>query len=273
MIVFDAVRLIGLTEIDLPIFGVKATDPYQVAHIDGLGPPELDVVLAETHTPGGVFVDRRSQGRQIVARVGLNPDYKIGQTVSDLRYYLYGLLSPGVDPANQSIRVVFLSQNEAVVETVGYVKRIEIVPFNKKPEVQITIDCLGPYLEKPDVTRFIPPATSTWTIDNVGLAPTGVAFEIKFLTAVSTFSIAIQNGTFMDFQSAFAVNDRLIVDTNQATRQVKLKREASFIRFLEMLTAESKWLTLHGGTHVVQTSNPSQFEWISFEYRSRHWGI
>lgn len=273
MISFDAVRLSGLTDIDLPIFGVTPNDPYQVTNIDGLGPPELDVLLAENHAPGGIFVNRRSQGRQIVARIGLNPDYKIGQDVSDLRYYLYGLLSPGVDPQNQSIKVSLLNSNVPVVDTTGYVKRIEIVPFNKKPEVQITIDCLGPYLEEPDLIELTPPESITWTVTNYGRAPTGVKFEVEFTQTLSTFSIAIQNGTSMTFQADFQVGDQLVVDTNEATRFVGLRRAGSFILYLEMLTAESKWLVLHGGEHTFQTSDPAEFNWNLFEYRNRYWGI
>lgn len=278
MILFDAVRFSGLTDIQLPIFGVKANDPFQVTGIDGLGPPELDVLLAENHAPGGIFINRRSQGRQIVVRVGLNPDYRIGQTVSDLRYYLYGLLSPSINPADQSVYFKLLHKNVPVVETVGYIRRIEILPFSKTPLAQITMDCLTPYLEKPeitDITADIPEAT-TWTIDNIGLAPTGIEFEVIFPSATAQFSIGIQDVGTMTFDVNCDAGDHLVVDTNEATRFVGLKHTgiaSKYHKYLEILTSDSPWLSLHGGVHTMITTPPSEFDWVYFRYRSRYWGI
>lgn len=274
MIQFDAIRLSGLTDIDLPILGASMSEPYKVYAVDGLGPPDLDVLLAETHAPGGIFVSRRAQGRQIIARVGLNPNYETGRSISDLRYDLYGLLSPGVDPTDQSIFFKLMKQNVVQVQTQGYVKRIEIVPFDKKPQVQLTMDCLGPYLTKPDITSltYIPEDTS-WSITNVGRAPTGIEFSITFTQAVTAFSIGIASGGAMAFSGDFQVGDQLIVDTNEATRFVGQMRDSAYVAYLELLDPDSDWLTLYGGVHIVQTSDPAEFEWDYFRYYTRFWGI
>lgn len=277
MILFDSIRLSGLTDLDLPIFGVRVTDPFQVTNVNGLGAPELQVELADAHNSGGVFMSRRAQGRQVVIRVGLNPDYKIGQTVGDLRHSLYGLLSPRTSAADQSMTVSLLLRNVPVAQTTGYVSRIEIVPFNQTPEAQITIECLGPYLESPEVTSYLDdiPDTATWTLDNVGLAPTGINFEVTLDVAVPTFTIQILNSDRMDFSysTGFQVGDRLIVDTNEATRFVGLERSASYIAYLEILSGDSNWLTLYGGSHTFQTTDPVNFTWDKFEYRTKYWGI
>lgn len=274
MIHFDAIRLSGLTDIDLPILGASMSEPYKVYAVDGLGPPDLDVLLAETHAPGGIFVSRRAQGRQIIARIGLNPNYETGLTISDLRYDLYGLLSPGVDPTDQSIFFKLMKQNVPQVQTQGYVKRIEIVPFDKKPQVQLTMDCLGPYLTKPDITTvdYIPQNTS-WPLTNVGRAPTGIEFCVTFASPTTAFSIGVESGGSMAFTGDFQIGDKLIVDTNEATRFVGHMRGGSYIAYLELLDPESDWLTLHGGTHNIQTSDPLEFDWDYFRYYTRFWGI
>lgn len=275
MIRFDTIRLEGLTNVNLPLYGGSLNEPYLISNVDGLGPPELDVLLAETHAPGGIFVSRHAQGREIVIRCGLNPSYSTGQTVSDLRHTLYGLLSPRAASANLSIRVTLMLRGVPQVYTEGYVKRIEIVPFSKDPEVQITISCLGPYLNSmADVSVVgINETQDLWVIQNDSLAPTGIYFKVKFIRACSTFGIQILGSESMTFYSAFTANDVLTVDTNEATRFVGLARNNVYIRHMELLSDESEWLTLNGGLHWISTSNPSDFEWVEFKYRPRYWGI
>lgn len=282
MIAFDSVRLSGLTDIELPIFGIKPTDPFQVTNIDGLGPPELEVQLAETHSPGGVFVSRRAPGRQIVIRAGLNPDYKFGQTVADLRHLLYGLLSPRTNPKNQSIDIYLLSNNVPTAQTSGYVKRIEIVPFSQTPEVQVTIDCLGPYLDAPDVVSFDVPAGFSWYLDYEGSAPTGLSLEFEFLLNTPDYWIGIVDDPVLftpssqmifQYPPGFLENDRIVVDTNEATRFVGLMRGGEYIAYSEILSGDSEWLFLYGGQHEFYFSNWGIINWLKFDYRPRYWGI
>lgn len=273
MIKFDTILLSGLNNVSLPIFGSSNTEPFLVTAADGLGPPELNVLLAETHGPGGVFINRRAQGREIVLRCGLNPDYAAGQTVSDLRYILYGLLSPGVDPNDQSVELSLLLDNVPQVNTRGYVKRIEIVPFNKEPEVQITLSCLSPYFNDANRTDLTIPAANEWTIYNPGLAPTGVSFQVRFDTSATYFAIEILGGSSMRFYENFQTNDELTVNTVEGSRFVGLRRGGTYIKFMELMTENSDWLTLRGGTHTVQTSDHNQFTWMYFNFHSRYWGI
>lgn len=275
MIRFDTIRLEGLTNIDLPLYGSSLNEPYLISNADGLGPPELDVLLAETHAPGGIFIARRAQGREISIRCGLNPAYSMGQTVSDLRYALYGLLSPGVNSVMQSIKIILMLRGVPQLFTEGFVKRIEIVPFNKDPEVQITIACLSPYLNAmADVhVTDIPETPDGWSVVNEGLAPTGLKYEVMFTQAATVFNLKIIGSDTMTFYSDFRANDILTVDTNESSRFVGLYRDDTYIRYMELLSAESKWLTLHGGMHYFATSDPAVFEWREFSYRPRYWGI
>jgi hypothetical protein len=273
MIQFDTILLSGLTNVELPIFGASANEPFLVSTADGLGPPELNVLLAETHSSGGMFVARRAQGREIVIRCGLNPDYTAGQTISDLRYILYGLLSPGVDGNNQSIDLTLTNDNVPQVTTTGYVKRIEIVPFNKEPQVQITISCLSPYWRNSDITNHTVPDSNTWTIDNPGLAPTGIEFQVQFGSAQSSFTIEVLGGAAMRFYSSFQSGDQLTVNTNEGSRFVGLYRSGQYIKYMELMSSNSTWLTLYGGVHTIETSDHTAFSWDYFRFYTRHWGI
>ena len=274
MITFDAVRLSGLTDINLPILGGSQNEPYQVTNIDGLGPPELDILIAEDHAPGGIFINRRARGREIVVRMSLNPDYRSGENVGDLRYALYGLLSPGPDPSNQALTFSLMKDGVPVVETEGYVKRFEIVPFDKKPQAQLTIACLGPYLNKPGLTEvsYIP-SEIQWSLTNAGRAPTGIQFSLRVIKDTSMISVEVVGGKSMTFNGDFLYDDRIIVDTSEASRFVGHYRAGNYIGYLEILSPESDWIILQGGTHMFQTSDPSEFTWDYFTYKTRYWGI
>src|SRR4051794_8917947 len=92
---FTKLRMTGLNVLDLPVVEALLTDKYLLKSVDGLGPPEVDVSIAPTLNGPGVYKGRRPQSRQIVALIGLNPDYNDGETASDLRSALYGMLTPG----------------------------------------------------------------------------------------------------------------------------------------------------------------------------------
>jgi hypothetical protein len=133
---------------------------------------------------------------------------------------------------------------------------------------------LGPYLNTPELTELTPlPETTTWTIDNTGLAPTGVAFEVQFVSATSSFIIEIIGGNRMRFASDFQVDDILTVDTSEATRFVGQKRNGSYIKYMELMAEDSRWISLFGGVHTIQTSDVATFDWLYFRYRTRYWGI
>lgn len=271
---FDAVRLAGLDIIDLPITRLTPADPFQVNNVSGLGPPELDNSIVEDQDPGGQYLGRTAQAKEIVVLVGLNPDRSTGETIADLRFKLYGLLSPSVNPLKQGVIISLLRNGVPVVEIEGYVKRLEIVPFSKSPQVQITFACLSPYFRDVADTELDPvPSSTTWEIENEGRAPTGLYFRLKFLAGVSSFTLAVQNNATMEFVSEFLIGDELEVNTNPANRFVGLWRTDEWIKKLGILTPESEWAVLHGGTNTISVSNPSDIQWMFFKYRTQYWGV
>src|SRR5689334_2316445 len=94
----DTLRLVvGPTTVDLPVVGADPSGPFVLKGADGLGPPDIDVVIADMVQEGGVRQKKRASNRQIVALVGLNPDWSTGITPEDLRTVLYELLTPPFD--------------------------------------------------------------------------------------------------------------------------------------------------------------------------------
>ena len=156
---FTKVLLTGITPISLPIVGALPSDVYILKSVEGLGPPEVDVSITKTLNAGGVYQGRQPQNREIVLMIGLNPNYKIGQTVSDLRESLYGFLTPGY---LDHVVIEIVNGVTTIAKTIGYVKKIEINPFSKDPQVQVTLACLKPYFEAPTILYITPGGDRTY---------------------------------------------------------------------------------------------------------------
>jgi hypothetical protein len=262
-------RLNGLAVVDLPIIGATPQDVYILKGVDGLGPPEIEVRIGDTLNAGGVYQGRRAQNRQIVALIGLNPDYSAGQVPADLRTSLYGMLSPSADDA---ITVQIVDDEDVVASTTGYVSKIEINPFSDKPEVQMTIDCDKQYFEAPGQLFLSPDSKPSPVIDNVGTAPTGLHMELQFTADVTNWTITHISGRKMEINYAFLTGDLLEIDTRPGQRGIWVTRVGVRTNIIWALSSDSIWHMLHGGANNFATSS-SSFDWGDVYYLPQFWGI
>ena len=266
---FTKIRLTGLTAIEFPIVGALPTDPYILKAADGLGPPEVDVSIVDTLNAGGYYQGRRPQNREVVLRVGLNPDYGSDQTAADLRTVLYGMLTPG---SSDSVLLEIINNTTVLATTTGYLKKLEIVPFSKDTEVQLTIACTSPYLQAVDRLYVDPGSTSAPAINNVGTAPTGFKMSLQFTTALASWSLTDAAGKKIEFVHDFLANDILTFDTRAGSRTIELTRDLVTTKIIAALTSDSMWLSLYGGNNVFATSDPN-FTWGDVYYLPQYWGI
>ena len=265
---FTKIRLNGLTVVDLPIVDAKPSDIYILKNAMGLGPPEVDVSIMNTLNAGGFYQGRRPQPREVVLHVGLNPDYGIYQTVSDLRKSLYGMLTPG---AIDNVKIELMNQETSLVYTTGYVTKLEIAPFSQTPEVQITFRCLQQYLFAPAYLYLELESTSQPVITNIGTAPAGFHMEVIFSAAVSEWTLTDSVGKIMRVQYPFAIGEKLILDTRPGDRGI-WKNAGTVTNIIYALSADSTWHMLHGGDNIFTTSSPG-FTWGDVYYLPQYWGI
>ena len=261
--------------VNLSVVGADSSSPFMLKQVIGLGPPEVAVYLAETRNAGSQHRGRRPLAREIIARVGLNPNYAAGQSAGDLRTYFYGLLSAGDQGDTDVLTVELYDANTSGVwaKTKGYVKRIEAAHFTKDPEVQVTITCLKPFLESP--IRYIPPDSIKLTpvIMNTGSAPTGFRAELTFNKSISKWALTNSSGQSLMFQNGFADGDKLVIDTRAGRRQVLRYRDGELnANLLAALSNDSTWLMLRPGNNVL-TPMTYAVTWDRFFYVPQHWGI
>lgn len=275
----DAIRLSGLTHIDLPMIGLETTEKFIIKGADGLGPTEQDVFFSDYR-----FMNRIPQSRQVVLRIGLNPNWSTGQTAGDLRDELYGLLTGGatyLNPAKIFVRLQYGGFELANAE--GYVKGIEIVPFAKDPEVQITINCPEPYwfagTDTTEPSLIFDDDLAYFDVTNEGTAPTGIWFEAE-LTASSTTLALTHVGVGTGFViSGVSVNtgDVLKVNTKPGSRSIKLETTIGGVfaeyDMLSYLNLGASFPMLHGGVNQFELAGATGIDWTFFRHNNYHWGI
>jgi hypothetical protein len=280
---WNKLRLVGAASIDLPIFGADPEGPFILKGVDGLGPPERDVKIARTVQEGGYRQGTRTQNRQVVHRVGLQPDWDTGQTSADLRNMMYGLLTP---PANQSVKLQVMLGSTILAQTEGDISTFETALFSKDPEVQITLDCDYPYLRKPAITYQIPAKSlvsgkTAVDISNDGTAPAGFWMKIV-LQSNHSGSLVISDdtagGEVLELNGPWNAGDILTVDTRAGQRGVWRQPAGAGsggnVSILGRMTGVSRWLQLHGLANRLLINNTAfDFSGNGFGHTVAYWGV
>jgi len=263
--------LVGDETVNLPIIGVLPSDKFILKGIDGLGPPDFLVNIGKTLSQSGVYQGSQPQQRQLVVRVGLNPDYSVGETVEGLRETLYGMIVP------TSGVTTFQLWNGATLTAIalGWVAKMEIVPFAKDPEVQITIDCQDAYFTAPEFIDLDLSTMSktTLTIDNIGSVPTGFYLQITLTSNLSSFSLIRSNPTDEIFTvHAFLSGDTFEIDTRDGLRDVYSVRSGIKTSLLDVTVFDPGWLQLRRGINSFAMSSTS-FNYNNGVYTPHYLGV
>lgn len=264
------IRLRGLSDIDLPFVGAQPNDTYVGKGVDGLGPPEIDVRISNALNLGGVYQGRNPLSREITVLVGLNPDYSVVTSASDLRIVLYGLLTPGEE---DYVLVEIHRLDGSIWNTKAWVKRMEPSIFTRDPEVQIVLPCLQPYLVGAEVSVPAPGNLDNFTVINAGTAPAGFVYKLVLMSDVTFFSMSQGvNARRIRVEYPFLSGDEITVSTIPGSRYVTIDRAGTTIDISGYRTPESEWLMLRGGANAFQLSVPV-YDYVSMTYKPNYWGI
>lgn len=283
---FNNIRLTGGTdEFTFWLEGVAVSEATAILKaVDGLGPTEVDVSIANTLYQGGVFQNRRPQNREIVMRIGLSPNYSADERASDIRELFYQLMTP-FTPSKAMTVHIYLDDDEQM-NADGYIKKFEIVPFSKDTEIQITIACPQPYfkstedviLSGTDIFSFVFP-----TITNAGTAPVGFQLRLKFTDDIDSWGIRnVDTEEILEVTPTgtgpmvhFWEDDFLWIDTRAGHRSVDYYSYSDgLINIVGQMSDESTWPLLNMGVnHFEVLAAGSSFVWDSFLYRPEYVGV
>lgn len=274
---YNKIRLENVSQVDLPLVGVASpSDKFICKGVEGLGPPENDVSIS-----GGYFQGSTPRPRQVIVRVGLNPDYTTGEVPSDLRDYLYVLLTGGQNKSGVKISVL-QGTTELCNTTGARISRMETNQFSKDPEVVITLECLDAYLVHPfDLSISLTGMSlSAPVVTNVGTAPVGFKMRFTLPAGRSYFAISTPGAVeTLRFNIATllgantSAGDILEFDTRPGLRKALLYRGVSTFNILPSMDDASDWLVLYAGANTFGFDLGPVSGWSEISYLPKYWGV
>jgi hypothetical protein len=266
----NEIRLTGLSTISLPIQGADPNAKFVFKGADGLGPSEIDVIVA-----GGKLQKKTPRNKELVFRIGLNPDWAAGQSVGEVRNEVYGLLSM---PNNAPMTVtLIIDRAPYTIRIQGHVKKVEPALFSKSPEIFLTIGCMDSYFS--GVTSVIQSFNNVnvASVNNVGTAPAGMYLTFNLASSAEYFSITDQiTGERFRVDYSFLAGDELTIDTRDRTKSVSRYREDGVYVDLSLLhkrTDDSVWLQLHRPGLNTFTIKPNPVSRWQVIHTPLFWGV
>lgn len=278
---FNKIRLLGVTNVDLPIVGADPSGPYVLKSSDGLGPPNRALFRAKTTQEGGVRQGSRTEDRQATMLVGLQPDWDTGQTAEELRTELYGLLTP---PFGLPVGMQLLLGDTVQAVAQGDISAMEVAIFSSDPAVQIVLDCDYPYFLGPNLVYQFPEKSlvsgkTAIDIENDGSAPAGFWMRFVVQETVAGSLILSDNSAFgqsMEIKGPWESGDVFTIDTRAGQRGVWRKPSGGSVHASKLndFTAASPWIQLHKGPNRLLL-NRTAIDWEDegFGHTPAYWGV
>lgn len=277
-------KFVGATSVDFPIVGADPSGPFVLKGADGLGPVPITVQMGRTVWEKAVYQGKSATLRQIIAVVGLQPNWDEGERPADLRSTLYKLLTPRY---NEMVRCEIWADGEQQAFAQGQISKMEPSLFTKDPAVQITLDCDYGYLLKPTSVVQTPVQRSSgglraFDVVNDGDAPAG--FRAGFIlneNVGTTLILSDENPLGMKIQIDgidWMSGDRFVVDTRPGTRGVwRGAGGGALSSVLNNLNASvSEWMYLYAGDNSLMLNTSVAFDWDTayyFAHQPAYWGV
>lgn len=260
---------------------LELADPWQcglaIQEIKGLGPGKANINVTDISTSdGALFNSSRRDKRNIVFKIKMLP----APTIEDSRQRMYKYF-----PLKKKVTLHFITDNRDV-KIDGYVENNDPVIFNKSVTSQISIICPDPYFYSIDTNHTMfhgEEPLFEFPFENEDLIqPTIEIGEIKFRAYRNIFydgdeeigiTLSINaNGTVKDINifnidtgerlriddaklealtgSGLVKGDKIIINTMNNRKGIKLIRDGITINILNALDRDSAWFKLHKGNNV-----------------------
>lgn len=257
--------------------GPNRRNPYVLKNVTGL---DAEQITPQFYGQGAVsdikFTSLALEPREVVMRVGLQPDWSVGNTPADLRSNLLKAIA-----SNRSglIQLRFY-ENEVVIGVLdGFVNKFTDSPSAKESEVIITVKCDNPLIRSMDVTSQILTGLSVSApvlIDPISTAPHGFKFKLT-ITSDMTPPWGIQDSATPDWKfqlnNVLLDNDELYFSSEENDKYLYLVRSAVTYHLMDQLELGSLWPIMFPGENTFDILGGSSFVWNEVYWYETHWGI
>lgn len=259
--------------IDISALSYSGADMYVLKAASGLDPAGIDVFVADRVGNGGVYKGRRVPKKEIVLRIGINPDYSHDDPVGSARDNLYSTLDSSLDGLIE-IRLIDSVRETRIIQAV--VEKFEAPVSNEEIEAQITFICPYPFFtEEADVTAA--GASATYNVTYTGGVPVGFEFTLGSFANATPNTVRVtksQTGEYIEFIGNTGTNYSFLFDTREGTRSIRQDVSSVITNALHLVQPGYTWLNLTSGLNTfVLTATTGTPIISSLTYRRTYWGL
>jgi hypothetical protein len=248
---------------------------YSVKDIQGLGPVKATLTSSQlAQMDGGQLHNARREPRNILMKLGLEPDY-VSNSVASLRTDLYEFFMP-----KSMVTMGFSFDDVLTGITDCMVESADTNMFTADPEYNISLMSYDPDFLAPDpviVNGSTTSGTATTTIPYPGTSDTGIIFSVT-LTAVST-AIKLYNTRpdlktqIIDILGSFLAGDQIVINTNPKQKAITIIRSGLNISALFYLQLGSEWISLGRGDNKFRAYYTGTSLPYTVQYTTRYGGF
>lgn len=249
-------------------------NPYNVKDIKGLDADEI--IPQYIGSPGGSPSYHLIQGKRIIVlRMGLNPNFAVAQTFSDIRDDVYKMIASS---RRGKVQIQFRDNNAVVAVISGYIGKFESERFAAQQEVQLTVFCDTTMLKGPDpiiVDVSELNSANTFISDDLSTAPHGLSFAVNINAVIPSLKL-FNPDDLWQFEivpsGGFLVGDILSL-SNEDEKSLFVVRQGGAIHLSEIITAGSTWPIVYPGDNHFKFEQFTSVSWKAITYYPTYWGV
>lgn len=260
--------------------GPNPRNPYKLKGVAGL---DADQIIPKFYGQGLVsatnFTSLALEPREVMLRIGIQPDWSIDKSPSELR----GNLLKAIAANRTGLIQLRMYENEVAVGVLdGFITKFETPLSNKESEVTITVKCDNPLIRSLNVMSQIVEGLSTLTpliIDPVSTAPHGFKFKLTFTGGVNPFIIqepSITPDWKFQIDYTFLAGDELYFSSEENDKYIFRVRAAETLHLMDKIAVGSVWPILFPGDNELGIQPDTAavlFDWDDVYWYETHWGI
>lgn len=235
-----------------------ASSGFFVKEVEGLGPVNATLVSSGfANMDGEQYHSSRREKRNIVLKLGLEPDYATG-SVQELRSQLYQYFMPKTQALlNFNVFSKFAQSvltQELDLNIYARIESCEPDIFTAEPAMDVSLLCFDPDFFDPTPVEVEGMSVSTLAnteMEYVGTVETGIVFELRPDRAMAGFSIyhRTPDNTLheVDFTYALLAGDVVTISSIYGAKRVTLLRAGVESSILYAISPQSDWLEFEPG--------------------------
>lgn len=274
----------GGKTLHFPLYAITPTTKYILKRAEGFSDADQSIILGDAYGASTFLQHMSANPKDIVLKIGLNPDYISGETPGALRRELHSYMG-GIASRPVLVRAVGESRSMTIE---GYISKIESDIFSESTDVFVTVKCSTPFFI--DTRQIVTSPVNDYITGSFNINPQGTAFNTFIFEILpdqnAPYDMTISASTVPDtlhLVSTSALFDPLTSDTihvrtvfsdPQITRRINGSPfENDWENLVNYLTYDSKFFVLPPGPATITIDLPHSYQLKSLILVEYYWGV